>query len=123
VSLEPRDSVDGIDGMEEFEGQLRQAFARQPAPPGLKQRLMDERSRRRVVQLHHREVLWHRLAAGMVLAAAMGGGWMWHAQEERRKGEEAREQVLTALRITNQALDTVQMRLAEHDARAQRRTR
>jgi predicted type IV restriction endonuclease len=59
----------------------------------------------------------------MVLAAAMGGGWMWHVQEERRKGEEAREQVLTALRITNQALDTVQMRLAEHDARAQRRTR
>jgi hypothetical protein len=109
--------------MEEFEQQLRQAFVRQPAPPGLKQRLMEERNRQRVVRLRHREAVWHRLAAGMVLAVALGGGLLWRQHEERRKGEEAREQVLTALRITSQALDTVQMRLAEHDARAQRRAR
>jgi predicted type IV restriction endonuclease len=34
--------------------------------------------------------------------------------EERRKGEAAREQVLTALRITGHALDQINTQLAAH---------
>jgi hypothetical protein len=46
----------------------------------------------------------------------LGGAVEWrHREEERRKGEAAREQVLTALRITSHALDQVNTRLAAHD--------
>jgi hypothetical protein len=60
--------------------------------------------------------VWQRLAATLALAAVLGGAMEWrHREEERRKGEAAREQVLTALRITNHALDQVNTRLAAHD--------
>jgi hypothetical protein len=36
-------------------------------------------------------------------------------RQEERRGEAAREQVMTALRITGHALNQVQTRLAEHD--------
>jgi hypothetical protein len=40
----------------------------------------------------------------------------WHLQkvEERRKGEDARRQVMIALRITGHALDQVSAHLAAH---------
>jgi hypothetical protein len=112
VSLEP------MDDMEKFEQELRQALSRRPAPPGLKQRVMEARRRERTVQIHSRTVLWQRLAASLVLAAALGGGFAWRNYEDRRKGEAAREQVLTALRITNHALNNVRTQLAAHDAKA-----
>jgi len=37
---------------------------------------------------------------------------LWRQAEGRRKGELAREQVLTALRITNHALNEMNARLA-----------
>ncbi len=43
---------------------------------------------------------------------ALGGAFTWRHVEEQRKGEAARDQVLTALRITNHALNEVQARLA-----------
>ena len=60
-------------------------------------------------------MLWQRLAAGFVLAAALGGALTWRHIEEERRGEAAREQVLTALRITNHALNQIQARLAARD--------
>jgi len=98
-----------------FEEQLRQAFLRRPAPPGLKRRIMNQRAQRRTAQMRNRVVLWQRIAAAFVLAAAIGGGFTWHYIDEQRKGEAAREQVLTALRITNHALDQIQARLAARD--------
>jgi predicted type IV restriction endonuclease len=50
-----------------------------------------------------------------VLAAVLGGGFTWHYVDQRRKGEAARDQVMTALRITNHALDQIQARLAARD--------
>ena len=104
----------GRDGLEsdEFERELKQAFERRPAPPSLKRKLMDRRSRQRTERLHLRKVMWERLAACLVLAALVGGGFEWHQREEQRKGEAARQQVLTALRITGQALDRMNVRLA-----------
>ena len=113
--LKPINEPEPIDRMNEFESQLQQAFVRRPAPPGLKRRILDQRNRRLTARFHSRIVLWQRLAACFVLAAALGGGLTWRHVEEQRKGEAAREQVLTALRITNHALNEVKARLAVRD--------
>ncbi len=106
-----------IDRDANFERELRQAFVRRPAPPSLKRRILDARSRRRTERRNHRMALWQRLAACMVAAAALGGGFAWRHVQEERKGEEARQQVLTALRITTRALNDMNARLAarRHD--------
>jgi hypothetical protein len=104
-----------MDEMNEFENKLKQAFLRRPAPPSLKQRILQQRNQRRTEQLHNRTVLWQRLAACFVLAAVIGGGLTWRYIDQQRKGEAARDQVLTALRITNRALNQIQTRLAAHD--------
>ena len=98
-----------------FEHELAQSLERLPAPRSLKRNLMERRSRQRARHLHFRTVLWQRLAAGLVLASLLGGGFAWHHREEQRKGEAARQQVLTALRITSHALNQVKTQLAEHD--------
>ncbi len=102
--------------MEEFEQELRQAFERRPAPPSLKRRLMENRRAR---QPRSHAFLWQRIAAAVVLTAVLGGGVAWHQQEEQRKGEAARQKVLTALRITNHALNQMNTQLAAH-GRAQK---
>jgi hypothetical protein len=108
--------------LDEFELELKQALQRRPAPPSLKRRLLARRDpgvRPQIVR--GPSILWQRLAASVVLIAALGGGFAWwqreqeQRKEEQRKGEEARQQVLTALRITSHALDHVQAQLAAHD--------
>ena len=100
---------------DDFERELKQAFERRPAPPSLKRKLMEQRGRQRTERLRIRRVIWERLAACLVLAALVGGGLQWRQREEQRKGEAARQQVLTALRITNHALNQIKAQLAEHD--------
>jgi hypothetical protein len=100
---------------DQFERELKQAFQRRPAPPSLKRKLMEQRGRQHTGRLRFRAVMWQRLAASVLLVAALGGGLAWRNREEQRKGEAAREQVLTALRITCHALDRVKIQLAEHD--------
>lgn len=109
-----------FESMEEFEQELRLAFERRPAPPSLKRKLMARRAESRRPQ--PRILLWQRLAASLVLAAVLGGAaeWVRHDREERRKGEAARQQVLTALRITGHALDRMNTQLAAHDRTEQR---
>ena len=100
--------------MDDLERELRQAFARQPAPPGLKRRLMETRRRQHSARLHQRVVLWQRFAATLVLACSLGGLLAWRHVSQQRKGEELRRQVLTAFRITNHALDQMNRQLASH---------
>jgi hypothetical protein len=101
---------------DEFEQELRQAFERRPAPPGMKRKLMERRltDGRRASQMQHSFVTWQRLAASVALLAVLAGGAEWRKREERRKEEAAREQVLTALRITSRALNQMNTRLAAH---------
>jgi hypothetical protein len=101
---------------DEFERELKQAFARRPAPPSLKRRLMEKR---REPQLLPPFVTWQRLAASIALTAALAGGVQWRIVEERRKEETARRQVLMALRITGHALNQMNARLAAHSRGAQ----
>ena len=101
--------------MDEFEKELRQAFERRPAPPNLKRKLMERRRRERTERIRTRTVIWQRLAASVALAAVLGGGLAWRNREEQHKGEVARDQVMTALRITGNALEKVNAELAAHD--------
>ena len=100
--------------LNEFEQELRQALERRPAPPGLKRKIMAERGRLHTERLRSRTVIWQRLAASLALVAVVGGGVAWREREQERKGEEARRQVMIALRITGNALNTVKTQLAGH---------
>jgi hypothetical protein len=95
----------------EFERELRQAMERRPAPPSLKRRILQQRSTRRTERVQSYTVWWQRLAASVLLVGAIAAGYSWRQVEDRRKGEEAAQQVLTALRITNHALNDMNRRL------------
>src|ERR1017187_4809134 len=97
--------------MDEFEQELRQAFAQRPAPPGLKRKLMERRGRAAQRQSFPL-FTWKGLAASLVsvslcilVAVALYGGYEQQQAEKRREGEAARQQVLVALRITGHALN------------------
>jgi len=100
--------------MDDFEEELRQAFERRPAPPSLKRKLMERRRRQNTERIRARTMIWQRLAASLALAAVLGGGYAWRNREEQRKGEAARQQVLTALRITGHALNQMNAELAKN---------
>jgi hypothetical protein len=101
--------------MEEFEDSLQQAFLRRPAPPGLRQRILDQRNRRRSDKIHRRVVFWQKLAACFLVVAVLGGLLTWRHLREQRRGAAARREVLTALRITNHALQQIHAQLAARD--------
>ena len=105
--------------MDEFEQELQQAMSRRPAPPSLKRKIFDGRRLQKKERVHARMVMWQRIAASIVLAAVAGGAYMWHDAEQRRKGEEARQQVLTALRITSHALEQMNQQLADRSRNAE----
>jgi hypothetical protein len=98
--------------MEGFERELRDAFGRRPAPPSLKRGLMQRRRSAAAQRPVFNWSTWQKLAACLLLTATLAGGIEWHIAEQRRKEEAAREQVLTALRITSHALSQMNARLA-----------
>lgn len=104
----------GREPIDKFEQELQQALERRPAPPGLKRKVMAERGRLRTERIRSRTVIWQRLAASVALAAVAGGGLAWREREQERKGEEARRQVMIALRITGHALSQMKTQLAGH---------
>jgi hypothetical protein len=111
--------------MDEFERELRQALGRQPAPQDLKSKIMARRAQQPQLVRQPRSTPrphvfhWQRMAASITVAAVLAGGLLWREQEQRRRGEEARDQVLTALRITGHALDHMHSQLTAHDHAAE----
>jgi hypothetical protein len=107
----------GDQELAEFERKLSFAMQHRPAPLGLKQRVL-ARARERRQAGRGRIWILQRLAASIVLATIIGGFAAYHQVEERaaerRRGEQAREQVMTALRITSRTLNRVNDRLAEN---------
>jgi nitrate reductase NapAB chaperone NapD len=104
-----------MEPMDDFEQEVRQALERLPAPAGLKRRLMERRSRQRAQWLRGYTLLWQRLAASAIVAGVLAGVLVWRHVEEQRKGEAVRQQVLTALRVTNRALNEMNAQLVAHD--------
>ena len=100
---------------EDFERELKQAMERRPAPPNLKRHILERRGIRRTERVHIHTMWWQRLAASLLLAAVVAGGYGWRQMEERRKGEEAKQQVITALRITNQVLNNMNRKLVTRE--------
>jgi len=98
--------------LQDFERKLRIAMARREAPLGLKARVL-ARARERRQARQSLWGMWQRVTAVLVLAAAVGGIAEYRHVEEVRKGEAARAQVLTALRITSRTMGRVQERLAD----------
>ncbi len=97
--------------MEDFERELRQALVRLPAPPSLKRKVLERRDRQRAGQTRLPALWLERVAAVLLLAALLGGALFRHNAEQRRKGEAARQQVFTALRIAGHALDEMNTQL------------
>jgi hypothetical protein len=103
-----------LDNIADFERELEAALARRPAPPDLKRKIVGRlwqqagRSRRRMIWME-------RIAASLILAAVAGGAGFWHHEVEKRRAEEARQQVFTALRVAGQALQQVNAQLTDHD--------
>ncbi len=104
--------MDQPEQIDQFERELRQAMERRPAAPSLKRRILQQRNLRRTQQVRSHTIWWQRLAASVLLVGVIAGGYSWRQVEDRRKGEEAAQQVLTALRITNHALNDMNRRLA-----------
>jgi hypothetical protein len=103
--------------MDDFEKELKQALERRPAPPSLKRKVMERRGLRTMERRHGHWLIWQRVAAGLLLAATLGGAleWKLRRDEEQRQGEEARRQVMIALRITGRALNEVNEHLTAHN--------
>lgn len=111
--------------MDDFERQLREAMARRPAPPALKRKIFERRDRKRVKRFPSLRIFqWGPATAVLaamtvvvvIVAAAAGGLLMRRQMEEQRKGEQAKQQVLTALRITGHALQQMNQQLVERKA-------
>lgn len=106
---------DDFEAMDGFERELSAAMRRKPAPLGLKRAVMERRWRERSHRGRRRMAWFERIAASLVLAAVAGGGLVWRNAQEHRRGEEAKQQVFTALRITNHALEVMNAQLQARD--------
>lgn len=95
---------------DEFERELHEALERRLAPPGLKSKVMERREQER--RRRHSRMIWlERIAASLLVASVAGSAVVGHYAIERRKGEEAKQQVFTALRITNHAFEVMNRQL------------
>ncbi len=115
---------DNFEAMDDFERDLRDAMQRRPAPTGLKRKIFLRRSEGRVRKSPGLWIFqWEPATAVMatmilvVVAAAAGMGeiFLQRQAEEHRRGEEAKHEVFTALRITTHALDQVNVQLKEQN--------
>jgi len=109
--------------LDDFEEKLKRSFERWPAPPELKRRLMENRRRRkerpRWFALPREVLVAVSLSLGVGVFAALYSGIASYQHEQQREGEAARQQVLTALRITDHALDNINKQLAAHGRASQ----
>jgi hypothetical protein len=112
---------------DEFERELRESLRRQPAPPSLKRKVMELRRQQRTQVRFSRasagqrsRMIWfERIAASLVVASVAGSAVVGHYAIERRKGEEAKQKVFIALRITNHAFQVMNEQLQERDKNSQ----
>jgi anti-sigma factor RsiW len=101
--------------MQPLEDELKRALARQSAPDGFAERVLqriDGDAGKIAGTTQRRQSAWRAIAAGLLLTAVAGG---WAAQKaiERREGERARTEVLLALHIASSKVRTAQQHVYE----------
>lgn len=94
-----------------LENDLRRALRRESPAPGFAGRVMTRIERGEAVP--RRRPVWWRAAAASVTLAALLGGYATHKVVEHRRGERAKEQLLTAMRIAGE-----KVRIAQDEVRA-----
>jgi negative regulator of sigma E activity len=82
-----------------LENDLKRALRRQAPAPGFAGRVMQ---RIESEPAKKQRPVWWRAAAASVTLAAILGGYATHKVAEHRRGERAKEQVLTAMRIAGE---------------------
>lgn len=89
----------------DFEQELKEALRRKEPAKGFTERVLSQ-----VAPVPRKPVLrgWASLAVAASLFAGVFGVMRY---EEHRKGEQAKEQLMLALRITAKTLDTVERKL------------
>lgn len=100
-----------------LENDLKRALRRQSPPPGFAGRVLD---RLQEVERTRRRPAWWRAAAASVTLAAILGGYATHRVVEHRRGERAKEQLLTAMRIAGEKVRYAQQEVrgigtSQHD--------
>ena len=94
-----------------LEDDLRRALRRESPAPGFASRVMQRIERDSAPK---RRPWWRAVAASLTLTALVGGGLAYQDHQRRvREGEEAKEQVLLALRIAGE-----KVRYAQTEVRA-----
>ena len=93
-----------------LENDLKRALRREAPAPGFANRVMERIARQ---EMPRRRPVWWRAAAASVTLAAILGGYATHKVVEHRRGERAKEQVLTAMRIAGE-----KVRYAQQEVRA-----
>lgn len=103
--VEPNNNFDDI------ERELREQLAPRPAPLGFATRVLARvgvRERSKAMRMP----LWRWIAAAAVLLATVAlAGNQWEVHRRRMEGEQARAQVLLALRIAGTTLNAVQQKV------------
>jgi hypothetical protein len=94
-----------------FDDELHRAFARKSAPDGLAGHVLS-----RLEAPRHRTSPLRRIAAAIILTAALGGLTAHQMVEHRRieEGERARRELMTALHIASAKMRAAQRAVA-HD--------
>ncbi|HEX2060326.1 MAG TPA: hypothetical protein VHK90_06265 [Thermoanaerobaculia bacterium] len=93
-----------------LENDLRRALRRESPAPGFAGRVLERIERG---EAPRRRPVWWRAAAASVTLAALLGGYATHKVVEHRRGERAKEQLLTAMRIAGE-----KVRIAQDEVRA-----
>jgi hypothetical protein len=86
-----------------LENDLKRALRRQAPPSGFAGRVMQRiHSQSTMAGEKPKRPVWWRAAAASVTLAVLLGGYATHRVVEHRRGERAKEQVLTAMRIAGE---------------------
>jgi hypothetical protein len=104
-----------------WEQALRGALRRREPPPGFAERVLERTSRQAAVVVRRPSRPWLRwcaVAASLTLLVA--GGYQY--REHRLRGEEARDQLLEALRVTETKLELVRERINRKSGAARSET-
>jgi hypothetical protein len=108
--------------MDEIENALKTALQREPAPAHLAAKV-----HREIKALQPPTASWWRLpqvrwaAVGVAALACVAGGLAEHTRQQQLRGQQARQQVLLALRITGSKLRIVQEQVLKLHAEGETR--